>query len=136
MITPSFRRLNRCEWRLQNPGGSGADAMGMGMGFVMAQQMGQALNQQAQTPTPISSSVPKALLRHRRLPQAVSYYVAVAGKQTGPFPMEQLQQQAQNSQLTRESLVWTQGMAQWTPAAQVAALASLFAHLPPPIPGA
>jgi hypothetical protein len=36
--------------------------------------------------------------------------------------------------LTRETLVWAQGMANWVPAGQVPDLAALFAHAPPPLP--
>jgi len=50
--------------------------------------------------------------------------------------MEELQRQAQNGQLTRTTLVWTQGMANWTPAGDAPALQALFASLPPPLPNA
>jgi len=62
--------------------------------------------------------------------------VAANNQQTGPFPMDELQRQVQSGQLTRATLVWTQGMAQWTAAGDVAELAPLFANLPPPLPNA
>ena len=37
-------------------------------------------------------------------------------------------------QITPETLVWSQGMAAWTPAIQVPQLAELFAAPPPPPP--
>jgi hypothetical protein len=49
--------------------------------------------------------------------------------------MDELQRRAQAGELTRATLVWAQGMAKWTPAGEVAELALLFAHLPPPLPG-
>ena len=70
------------------------------------------------------------------LPAVNPYFIAVNNQQVGPFPIEELQRQAQAGQLTRETLVWTQGMAKWAPAGEVAELAPLFAHLPPPLPGA
>ena len=45
-------------------------------------------------------------------------------------------QQVQGGQLTRATLVWTQGMANWTPAGEVAEFNALFANLPPPLPNA
>lgn len=68
------------------------------------------------------------------LPQQ-TYYVALNGQQTGPFGGMQLQQMVQNGQLTKETYVFTQGMAGWTLAGQVQDLACLFAPALPPIPG-
>jgi TM2 domain-containing membrane protein YozV len=57
-------------------------------------------------------------LRRRR----VNYYLAINGQQRGPFPRERLSQEG----MTPDSLVWTEGMAQWQPAASVAELVELF----------
>jgi hypothetical protein len=67
------------------------------------------------------------------LPVSVNYFVAVNGVQTSPFPLPQLQAMAQSGQLTRDSLVWTQGMSGWLAAETQADLAALFATIPPPI---
>jgi hypothetical protein len=93
--------------------------------MAMATPIGQALAGQqagnaAGTPPPI--------------PGAATYFVAVNGQQTGPFDLQTLASQAAMGRLTRESLLWTQGMAQWTAAGEVSALASVFANVPPPIP--
>ena len=48
--------------------------------------------------------------------------------------MDGLATQIQQGQLTRETLVWQAGMAQWTRAADVGALAALFGATPPPLP--
>ena len=123
-----------------NPGG-GSEALNMGLGLAMAQRMSNALGRSAQQPTapaPAPQPAPQAApppLAPPPLPIANPYYVAVNNQQAGPFPMDELQQKAQTGQLTRETLVWTQGMAKWTPAGEVAELAALFAHLPPPLPG-
>jgi len=103
----------------ENPSGTAGAGMGMGMGFAMANQMGQAMAG-GQQPPPV--------------PGAATFFVAVEGRQTGPFDMNALRQQAAAGTLTGETLVWRQGMAQWTPAARVAALAGLFGQTPPPIP--
>ncbi len=118
-----FQTANAMEEAAKNPGGMAAGGMGMGMGFAMANQMGQSMQgaqgQQA-TPPP--------------LPQATAFFVAINNQQAGPFDMNVLQQYVQSGQLTRETLVWKQGMAQWTQAGQVSELAQLFGATPPPLP--
>lgn len=65
----------------------------------------------------------------------VSYMLAVNGQQAGPYNWAQLQQLVQQGQLTQQSYVWTQGMANWTLAGQVAELAPLFQGTTPGMPG-
>jgi hypothetical protein len=45
-----------------------------------------------------------------------------------------LQQMTNSGQLTRDSLVWMQGMGCWGAASTVAALLPLFNSSPPPLP--
>ncbi len=106
----------------KNPGGMAAGGMGMGMGFGMAQQMAQAMAPPAGTaPPPIPGG-------------AAQFYLAIDGQQAGPFDAAGLRQQAQTGKLTRDTLVWKQGMADWNRAADVSDLAAIFASVPPPIP--
>ena len=113
-----------------NPGG-GSEAMNMGLGLAMAQRLSETLARPAQ-PAPVApQSAPAA---PPPLPAAHSYFIAVNNEQAGPFLMDELQRQAQAGQLTRSTMVWTQGMAKWTPAGEVAELNTLFANLPPPLP--
>ena len=114
-----------------NPGG-GSEALNMGLGLAMAQRLNETLARPAQ-PAPQPAPAP---LAPPPLPTAKPYFVAVNNQQAGPFPMDELQRQAQSGQLTRATLVWAQGMANWTPAGEVAELSVLFAHLPPPLPPA
>jgi membrane protease subunit (stomatin/prohibitin family) len=112
----------------KNPaGGMAAGGMGMGMGFAMANQMGQAFGQQQGQAGGGPAAPPP-------VPQPVQYFLAVDGQQVGPFDMNALRQQATGQQLTPQTLVWKQGMAQWTPAGQVPELNTLFGQAPPPIP--
>jgi membrane protease subunit (stomatin/prohibitin family) len=122
-----FQAANAMEDVANNPSGGGmaGGGMGMGMGFAMANQMGQAMSppqnqQQAPSPPP--------------LPTQASYYVALDGKQAGPFDNATLGQYVAQGKISRESLVWKQGMANWTPAGQVDELSSLFGAVPPPLP--
>jgi len=112
-----------------NPGGLAAAGVGVGMGFGMGGQMAGAMggmfNGQGQpgaTPPP--------------LPPQVSFFVAVNGQQSGPFDLAALQQMAISGQLTRDSLVWKQGMAAWAAASTVAELSAVFGAVPPPVPPA
>ncbi len=116
-----------------NPGG-GSEALNKGLGLAMAQRLSDTLARPASAPSAAPAAPPP--LAPPPLPTVKPYFVAVNNQQAGPFPMDELQRQAQSGQLTRATLVWAQGMASWTAAGEVAELAPLFAHLPPPLPGA
>lgn len=62
------------------------------------------------------------------------YYVR-NNQQTGPVPAEELSALITSGTVTRETLVWTDGMKDWVPA-QTTELAPQFAALPAVIPGA
>jgi hypothetical protein len=63
------------------------------------------------------------------------YYAAINGQQAGPFDGNALKGQQQAGALKPDTLVWKNGMAAWTKAAEVAELAALFAPAgPPPLP--
>lgn len=62
------------------------------------------------------------------------FHVDSGGQATGPFNPGQLQSGAQSGQITRATLVWSDGMPGWLPAGQVPALAALFGVGPPPLP--
>ncbi len=113
-----FQAANAMEAAAKNPGGTAA----LGMGFVVAQQMGQAMQGVGQT---AQAAMPPPL------PTAPAYYVGVNGQQTGPFDVATLAMQARSGQLTAGALVWKPGMAAWVAAGQISDLAGLF---PPPMP--
>lgn len=101
---------------------------GMMMGGAMGGQMAGMMNNMGQQMQNAMNTPPP-------MPQ-VSYLIAVNGQQTGPFNMQQLAQMAHSGQLTPQSYVWKQGMAQWELASNVQELAPLFAApAPPPVPG-
>lgn len=98
--------------------------MGGAMGSQMAgmmNQMGQNISQQQNTPPP---------------PPQIQYSISVNGQVSGSFNWQQLQQMAQSGQLTKNTYVWKQGMANWELAGNVQELASLFGAVPPPPPPA
>lgn len=113
-------------------GGGGTNPAGMMTGMMMGgaigqqmagmmHNMGQQMQNAMNTPPPVPN---------------VQYHVSVNGSQMGPFNMQQLQQMAQNGQLTPQTYVWKQGMANWDFVCNVPELASLLAApgTPPPPP--
>ena len=96
-------------------------AVGQNIAGAMNNMMG-GINQQI-TPGAVPPPIP-----------AVAYHVAVNGQATGPFDLSVLTQMAAAGQLTADSLVWKNGMAQWAKAGTVDELKNLFANAMPPIP--
>ena len=107
----------------ENPAGGGAaEGMGLGMGFAMANRMAGGMGGQ-----PALGAAPPP-------PPATVWHIAVGGQTQGPFDAQQMMQGAQSGQLTRDSLVWSPMIGQWTPAGQVGQLATLFGPAAPPPP--
>lgn len=121
--------------KMGSGGGAGSGGGGMDPGSMMASMamggavgsglaggvgnMMQGMNEQKQTPPP---------------PPQVQYNISVNGQQSGPFGWQQLQQMVQSGQLTKDTHVWKQGMANWELAGNVQELSSLFGAVPPPPP--
>lgn len=132
-----YQAATAMEDAAKNPGGTAGAGIGMGMGMAIGQQITQGAAGQQPTPPappPGATGSSPAGATPPPIPQAPQYFLAVQGQQTGPFDVAGLQGKARSGELTRETLVWRQGMSQWTPAGQVTELASLFAAMPPPLP--
>lgn len=113
-----------------NPGGMGGVgaqlAVGVAMGSQMAGSIGAAMaapQQQAGAAGPPP------------LPAGPVYFVAIDGKQAGPFDLGALQSKVAEGKLRRETLVWKQGMPAWAAASSVAELEAVLASVPPALPG-
>jgi membrane protease subunit (stomatin/prohibitin family) len=105
-----------------NPGGGAGEGLGLGLGLAAGQRMGGALAPQA-------AAVPPPLPEG-----AGQWHVGVGGRQKGPFDFARLAGMAAEGTLTRTTLVWQAGMAEWTAAGEIPALEHLFAATPPPLP--
>ncbi len=121
-----FQAAQAMEKAAENPGGSASDGIGMGMGFAIANQMGQAIgspagSQQSQTTPP-------------PLPNQQVFHAAINGTSEGPFDISQLSALVADGKINGESLVWKPGMANWVKASEVPDIASLFSAQPPPLP--
>ncbi len=115
----------------RNPGGLAGSAAGMAMGINLGNQMaaGMAAGMNPQNqPSSSSAAAPPPL------PKAVSFFASLSGQQAGPFEVAALTEKVAAGQVTRDTLVWKQGMAAWTAAGAVPELKSLFDNVPPPLP--
>jgi membrane protease subunit (stomatin/prohibitin family) len=129
-----FQSANAIETAAANPGGAG-EGLGLGMGMAMGQQMAQSLSGSATPAARSATQAPPA--GPPPLPGAgAPWYWALGGAQAGPGSVADLAALVHAGQVTRDTLVWQEGMAGWTAAGQVAALSTLFAAIPPPLPQA
>lgn len=96
-------------------------AVGQNIAGAMNNMMG-GINQQT-APGAVPPPIP-----------AAAYHVAVNGQATGPFDISVLARMVTVGQLTTDSLVWKNGMAQWAKAGTVDELKNIFANVMPPIP--
>lgn len=124
-----FQAANAMEKAAENPSGGGlaAAGLGAGMGAAMMGQVGNIFQNNNQQPNVGGGAPPP-------LPTAAPFYVAVDGKQSGPFDQEQLRQLAAAGSLNAQTLVWKTGMAAWSAASTVPELAPVLATVPPPLP--
>ena len=98
----------------------------MSLGGVIGQKMADTMNSAMSgvNPNAQPAAVPPPI-------PTISYYVAINGQAQGAFPLEVLKQMQQNGQLTKETLVWKQGMANWEKSGNVEDLQELFVDVPP-----
>jgi membrane protease subunit (stomatin/prohibitin family) len=105
-----------------NPGG----AAGMGMGFVVAQQLGQAMagagNSGNAAPPPVPGGA------------AAVWFLVQNGERVGPHTIEAMKQLVERGAVTRDTLVWKQGMSDWQIASSAPDIGAMIAAVPPPLP--
>lgn len=83
-------------------------------------------------PPPLATQ-PPPLNQPPAVPTIKPYFVAVNGQAAGPFDEATLRQMIARGELKRDTLVWAEGMADWTPADKVDELAPLLAAVPPEV---
>lgn len=110
------RQVNEAFYRLVGAQASLAPTSSAGMGSIAP-------------PPPGMVMAPPALPAHQ-------YFVAHNGQSLGPYGAQQLQQLLAGGNLTRDSMLWREGLAGWMPAHQMAELAPLFPAQAPPLPAA
>ncbi|CAN5619802.1 SPFH domain-containing protein [soil metagenome] len=112
-----------------NPSGGAGLGASLGAGVALGGAIVNSVNQSNQPASMAGGGgMPPPL------PTPVQFHAAINGAQAGPFNMTLLQQKIAGGEITRSTLVWKPGMAEWVEASKVAELQSLFASMPPPIP--
>lgn len=106
-------------------GGSMSMMAGMMMGSAMGQNMSNTMNDFMNNS--MSQSVPPPIPR-------VVYHVVINGRDAGEFDKQALSQMAAEGTINKNTLVWKQGMADWTAAGSVFELQDIFVNNAPPIP--
>jgi membrane protease subunit (stomatin/prohibitin family) len=128
-----FKAAKAMEAAAKNEGGTAGAGMGLGMGFVLAQQMGTLMGQPAQQP--FTSPQPQGAALPPPVPVQVMYYYAANGQQLGPVSFDKLKELFANRTINRDSLVWKQGLLEWTALKEIEELkAFLGGSTPPPLP--
>jgi len=103
--------------------------MDLAVGLAMGQQVARQMSDPGPAQSPHAAPVPPPL-------PTAEWYVGRNGVREGPFDLSTVQQQIAAGTLTAGTLVWKAGMAGWIAAGEQAELRSLFAAVPPPLPGA
>ena len=104
----------------------------MAMGGMQQPMMGGMMGQKSMG---MGDMQPMGMPQMGGMQPMVSYMLSVNGQQAGPYNWAQLQQLVQQGQLTRQTYVWKQGMAEWALAGQVQELMPLFQGIAPGMPG-
>ncbi len=132
-----FQTANAIEDAAQNPGGGGAEGIGLGMGLAVGQRMTDALNPR-DAPPPAAAAVTTASPTAGPPPlpgqDAAQWYLGVDGRQEGPMDVAGLRAAATAGTLGQATLVWRNGMESWTAASQVPEVVAVLASLPPALP--
>jgi hypothetical protein len=113
-----FQAANAIPEAAANPGGLAGVGAGVAVGAALGGQVAQAMHPSA-SPPPLPGG---------------GFFLGAGGAQTGPFDLATLAARVRDGSLTRATLVWKEGMAEWTPAERVPELQPLFAAVPPPLP--
>ena len=97
--------------------------------FFDAHQINSKLEEaKVATATPTSPTPPTSQTTSTppQIPASEDYYIAMDQKPVGPFDKNQLQEFVKIGSITRQTLVWKQGMQNWLAAGDVIELSSIF----------
>ncbi len=128
-----FQAANALGDAAKNPGTAG-NMMGMFAGVNLGGMMGSNLQAANAAPAPAPAPAGAPAGGPPPLPGAAAWFVGVGGKQEGPFDPAALADKAASGTVTRDTLMWKQGMAGWQKASEIGELSGLFANVPPPLP--
>lgn len=121
-----FQAAEAMKAAAENPSGGASEGIGMGMGFAMANKMGESLSVPGSTNVAAATPPP--------VPGQTTYFMALNGQQSGPFNVADIESKIKSGEVSRNTLVWNQALVEWTQAGKVSEFASHFASMPPPLP--
>ena len=98
-----------------------------GLGVNIARQMVNCMNQGMQ-----NMHIPGSM-QNVQPQQSTIYYVAIEGKQAGPFNESEMMQLVNLKKIDKDTLAWMPGMNAWQPIANVPSILKLIAVTPPPL---
>ena len=124
-----FQAANALADAAKNPGTAGS-MVGMLAGVNLGGVIGGAVQQAPAQPQQAAAAIPPPL------PSAPAWFAGIDGKQEGPFDFAVLGQKVSAGVISRDTLVWKQGLPNWVKASEVAELADIFSSVPPPFPPA
>jgi len=117
---------------LQNTGGFNVERLiEFGMSAAIAGQVIRTMNDTMGNTLqqwPASMQAPTQAAAPARL-----YYAALEGKQAGPFSETEIVRLINDRRVTKDSLVWHQGMTEWKKAEDVPEILRIIALSPPPL---
>ncbi len=76
--------------------------------------------------------IPGSIQQMQR-PMSSIYYVALDGKQVGPFNDNEMAALIAQKKVNKDTLAWMPGMLGWKPIEQIPAILKLVALTPPPL---
>jgi membrane protease subunit (stomatin/prohibitin family) len=103
----------------QKDGGAAGIGGDLAMGLAMASNLSGALSGAGHVQAAAS---------------AENYFVALDGKQEGPYSLTQLGSLIQQRKITAETQVWRAGMNEWRRGGDEPTIAQLLSQIPPPLP--
>ncbi|QKJ30046.1 SPFH domain-containing protein [Mucilaginibacter mali] len=123
-----YQAANAIEKSAENTvgGNLGMAGMGLGVGAAMMGQVGNVFQQNRFDPNASNPDTPPQL-------PSVQFHFAKDGKSDGPHSLNEINAMISNKVITRQTLVWKKGMAEWAAAGTVADLADAFNNEPPPL---
>ncbi|MCD8291737.1 MAG: SPFH domain-containing protein [Prevotella sp.] len=109
-----------------NESGTGAAFINAGLGLGASANIGRQLGEQL---LPNNGDVPPPI------PITVSYFLAVDGKQTGPYGEQQIREAISQDASILDLLAWKKGMTGWMPLKTFQEFSATgYGECPPPIP--
>ena len=117
---------------LQNSGGFNVERLiEFGMSAAVASQVLKTMNQ---TMSETMQQWPSTMKAPYSAPSRL-YYAALEGKQAGPFSETEIVRLINDKKITKETLIWHQGMSTWKKAEEVPEVLRIIALSPPPLEG-